>query len=190
MGPFKKYVTCIVAIFTPFNFATLCWEKRSYWMRGNKIFCIYGCFSVSSYINGGTSVNTIELLSTYVFVNNPHWKIVQFYYFSNIFQYFLYNYFRYTGRLFLRCPLFVIRCNIIIASWETKTERLSYRKKYIEEFVWVISLFWLHTLLSVLFVAFFVYSFPLPKWRSCRMTPIYTYIHIYIYIYMYIYIYI
>ena len=24
MGPFKKYVTCIMAFFTPFNFVTLC----------------------------------------------------------------------------------------------------------------------------------------------------------------------
>ena len=24
MGPFKKYVTCLIAFFTPFNFVTLC----------------------------------------------------------------------------------------------------------------------------------------------------------------------
>ena len=58
----------------------------------------------------------------------------------------LYSYFRYTGRLFLGCALFVARCNTIRTSWETKKERLSYRKKYIEEFVWGISLFWLHAL--------------------------------------------
>ena len=78
----------------------------------------------------------------------------------------LYSYFRYTGRLFFGCALFVARCNIIRASWETKNkQRLSHRKKYIEEFVWAKSLFWLHTLLSMsLSVAFFVYSLPLPKW--------------------------
>ena len=64
MGPFKKYVTCIMANFTTFNFATLCQfysttslasfsKFRNYRKRGKKIFCIYGCFSVSSYINGG-----------------------------------------------------------------------------------------------------------------------------------------
>ena len=53
----------------------------------------------------------------------------------------LYSYFRYTGILFLRCALFVARCNTIRGSWETKKERLSYRKKYTEEFVWGISLF-------------------------------------------------
>ena len=42
-----------------------------------------------------------------------------------------------------------------------------------EEFVWETSLFWLHALLSMLFfVAFFVYSLPLPKWRTCWMAPI------------------
>ena len=49
-------------------------------------------------------------------------------------------------------------CNIT-ALWETKKEqRLSYRRKYIEEFVWGTSLFWLHALFSMsFFVAFFVY---------------------------------
>ena len=64
------------------------------------------------------------------------------------------SYFRYTGILFLRCALFVACCNTIRGSWETKKERLSYRKKYIEEFVWGISLFWLHALLSMSFCCF------------------------------------
>ena len=34
----------------------------------------------------------------------------------------LYNYFRYTGSLFLGCALFVAHCNIIRASCETKKE--------------------------------------------------------------------
>ena len=37
-------------------------------------------------------------------------------------------------------------CIIIRASWESKKKRFSYRKKYIEEFVWGTSLFWLHAL--------------------------------------------
>ena len=52
-----------------------------------------------------------------------------------------YSCFRYTKRLFLGCALFVTRCDIIRASWETKIERLSYREKYLEEFVWEKSLF-------------------------------------------------
>ena len=67
-----------------------------------------------------------------------------------------YTYFRYTGRLFLGC------CRKIVTGlWETKKEkRLSYRRKYTEEFVWGTSLFWLHALLSIsFFVALFVYYF-------------------------------
>ena len=72
----------------------------------------------------------------------------------------LYSYFRYTGRLLLWCAVFVACCIIIRALWETKKEkRLSYRKKYKEEFAWETSIFWLHTLSTKsFFVAFFVYS--------------------------------
>ena len=54
----------------------------------------------------------------------------------NIFVQIWYSYFRNIGRLVLVCALFVARCDIIRASWEAKKERLSYRKKYIEEFAW------------------------------------------------------
>ena len=47
-------------------------------------------------------------------------------------------------------------------------------KKCIEEFVWGTSMFWLHAFLSLQFVTFFVYSLPLPKWRTCWMAPIKT----------------
>ena len=87
----------------------------------------------------------------------------------------LYSYFRYTGRLFLGYALFVARCNTIRTSWETKKERLSYRKKYIEEFVWGISLFWLHAL-SISFCCFLGYSLLLSKWSACGMAPIKIYI--------------
>ena len=90
----------------------------------------------------------------------------------------VYSYFRYTARFFLGCAFFVTWCDIIRAWYETKKEKLSYRKKYVKEFVWGTSLFWLHTLLStahppfyVIFIAFFVYFLPLPKWRTCWMTP-------------------
>ena len=39
----------------------------------------------------------------------------------NIFARILYSYFRWTGRLFLRCALFVARYSITRPSWETKT---------------------------------------------------------------------
>ena len=90
----------------------------------------------------------------------------------------LYCYFRYAGRLFLGCALFVAGCNTIRKSWETKKERLSYRKKYIEEFVWGISLFWLH---ACLFLAFFVYFLPLP---TCGMAAIK--IHILLWVVFYV----
>ena len=87
-----------------------------------------------------------------------------------------YSYLRYTGRFFLGYVLFVVQCDIIRASWETNKERLSCRKKYIEEFVWGTSLFWLHFLLSMsFFIAFFVYSLPIPKWRTCWIAPIKIY---------------
>ena len=80
----------------------------------------------------------------------------------NIFVQILYSYFRYTGRLFLGCALFVAGCNTIRTSWETKKERLSYRKKYIKEFVWGISFFWIHALLSMS-LSCFLCLLPLPS---------------------------
>ena len=65
----------------------------------------------------------------------------------------LYSCFRYTGRLFLGCAVFVDCCNIIRTSWEIKKERLNYRKMYIEECVRDTT-FWLHVLLSVSFYCF------------------------------------
>ena len=92
----------------------------------------------------------------------------------SIFAQILCSYFRCIGRRFLGCVLFVARCNTIRASWETKKERLTYRKMYTEEFVWGISLFL--TARSSFINAFFGYSLPLPKWHICRMTPIKIYI--------------
>ena len=93
---------------------------------------------------------------------------------ANIILLFPTCYFRYTDRLIRGCSHFVSRCNIIGMLWETKKEqRLSYRKSYIEEFVWRVSLFWLHALLSMkFFVTFFVYSVPFLKWHTCWMDPI------------------
>ena len=86
----------------------------------------------------------------------------------------LYSYFRCTVRLFLGCVLFVARRNVIRALWKImKTEKISYRKNYIEEFVWGTSpLFRLPALLSMLFVLFFVDSLSLIKWHTCRLGSI------------------
>ena len=94
---------------------------------------------------------TIEFLDTSAFINNPHWQS------SGILMFLCKNlcsYFRYTGRLFFGYAPFVPHCNTIRISWETKKERLSYRKTCIEEFVWGISLFWLHAFLSMSFYWF------------------------------------
>ena len=102
---------------------------------------------------------TIEFLDISAFINNPHWHSS-----GNLifFVQILYSYFRYTGRLFLGCALFVAGCNTIRTSWETKKERLSYRKKYIKEFVWGISFFWIHALLSMS-LSCFLCLLPLPS---------------------------
>ena len=113
-----------------------------------------------------TSLDTIEFLDTSVSINNPHWQ-------SSGIMIFLCKYYIVISdtpvvSFFLGCALIVAGCNIIRASWETKMERLSYRKKYIEEFVRWTSHFWLHALLSMsVFVAFFVCSLHLPKCRIC-----------------------
>ena len=86
----------------------------------------------------------------------------------------LYSYFIYTGKLFLRCTVFVACCNIIRALWESKKEeRLSCRKRCKEEFVWGRSLFWLHALPTMFFFCCFLrlLSFPSdvlavwPQWK-------------------------
>ena len=134
-------------------------------MREKKIFCINGCFIVSRYIKGGRKLHLWTQLNKEP-VLAKSWNF-------NIFVQIWCSYFRYTGRLFLGCAVLLAHGNIIRALWQTKKERLSYRKTYIEEFVWGTSLFWLHALLSMSFsVAFFVFSLPLPNCRTCRMAPV------------------
>ena len=91
-----------------------------------------------------------KFLNTHVCINNPHWQ---------------------SSRII------IILCNYdtaIRASWETKKERLSHRKKYIEAFVWGLSLLWLNALLSMsFFVAFFVYS-NLLQFNTCCLPSLRT----------------
>ena len=172
LGPFKKCVTWIMAflphspLLSPFNFTLslplgYSLNIRHYGMRRNFFLHIWLFQHITLYQRrlNITSLVTINFLETHACINNPHKKVVYY----NIFVQILYSYFRYTNRLFLGCVLFLARCNISRASWETKKERLSYRIKYIAEFVWWTLLFWLHALLSMsFFVAFFVYSLPFP----------------------------
>ena len=85
MRLFKKYITSIMAFFTPFTFVKLIQfysitslgysrKIRSYGMREKKIF---GYIAVSEYHviskkEENPSLDTIEFLDTYVYVNNPH----------------------------------------------------------------------------------------------------------------------
>ena len=94
----------------------------------------------------------------------------------NIFVQILHSYFRYTVRHFLGCALFVSRCNTIRTSRETKKERLSYRKKYIEAFAWGYHFFDCMLSILCLFAAFFVYFLSFPKWHTCAMAAIKTHI--------------
>ena len=64
MGPFKKYVTFMMRFFNSFTCVTLCQLHSITFLvllfyslkitnsriRENKIFCMYGCFSVLWYI--------------------------------------------------------------------------------------------------------------------------------------------
>ena len=118
--------------FTPFNFFTLC-QSNLYTtfpvlftklslancrMRENKTFCIYCCFSVSRYI-----------YARYIFKHNWIFRYLCIYkqpILTNswikilLCKYYVCRYFRYTGRLFLGCVLFVARWNIIRPSWKPR----------------------------------------------------------------------
>ena len=84
MGPFKKYVTCIIPPVSHFVNCTishpLCYSVKiiNHGMREKNINCIYGCFSVSRYIKWSrkmASLETISFLDTHVCTNNPYWQI-------------------------------------------------------------------------------------------------------------------
>ena len=170
MRPFKKYVTSIIAFSTWFTFVNftlplpLCYSLkiRNYRMREKKIFCIYGCFSLSRYIKGGRNhIFRHERIFRYTCINNTHWQ-------GGGIEIFLCKYFRYTDRPFLGCVILLLI--VMISEHYEKSRRKDWviEKKYIEEFVRGTSLFWQYSLLSMsFFLAFFVYSIPFPKWRTC-----------------------
>ena len=97
----------------------------------------------------------------------------------NNFVQILYSYscFRYTSRLFRGCAFFCYLLLILSGLREKPRKNKDWvTEKYIEEFKWGETLFWLHTfLLSMsLFVAFFIYSLSIQKWRTCWMDPEWT----------------
>ena len=154
------YATCIMAFFAPFTFvkhyqlysiafSVLITKIRNYIMR-EKIFL---CIAVIAYQVISKEVENHIFRHYWILRHTCMYKkpILAKQWNYNIFVQILYCYFRYTDMLFLTCVLFVACCNIVRASWETKKERLSHRKKYVEEFVWMTSLFWLHALLSMSF---------------------------------------
>ena len=137
MGPFKKYITCIMAFFTQFNFVTLCQfycttspvsftklhEETIEW-EGKRFFA-YAAASAYHFIS--TEVENHIFKHDWIFRHlciykqptlTEQWNFI-------IFMRILYSCFIYTGRLFLGYALFVARCNTAWTSWETKKERLS-----------------------------------------------------------------
>ena len=142
-------------------------------MREKKIFFVYGCFSLSCYIKEGKKSH-LEIHWTFrhtCCINNPHWQS--------------------GGIIIFLCKYYIIMSDTLVGSFldvlillltvilsvlpekPRRNKRVSYRKKYIEEFVWGTSLYWFYALLSMtLCVAFFVYSFPLSERRTCWMAPI------------------
>ena len=171
MGPFKKYVTCITAFLlhsilshfvnfflsVPLRYLLNFTKKLKNERKDDFLHIMYllQCIALCQRKQKITFLEAIAFLDRHVSTNNPHWQssgVIMF-----LHKYDIVIYFRYTGMLFLGCALFVALCNIIRASWEIKKEKLTYRKMYIEEFVWGISLFWLNALLFIsFFVAFFV----------------------------------
>ena len=86
MGSFKNYVTYIMAFYTLFNSVnftlplSLChspnFTKKSQNRRTEDSLHIWLLQRITLYKwrQKITSLNTIEFLDTYVFMNNPHWQ--------------------------------------------------------------------------------------------------------------------
>ena len=194
MWPFKNYVTCIMAFFTLFNFVTLCqFYSTTFPVSFSKLHPETTEWEGKRFFAHMAAL-TYHVISTevenHIFKHN--WIFRHFCIYKqptltkqwnfNIFVQILYSYFRYTVRLILGYALFVACFNTIRTSWETRKERLSYRKKCIEESVWGISLFWLHALLSMPFCCFLrLYALSLPKWHACGMAAINIHILLWVY---------
>ena len=142
MEPFKKYITCIMVFFTPFNFVTLCqscsitypalftklhwetveWEKRRF----------FAYMATSPYHVISKEVKNRIFRQNWISRHTCMYRQLTLTELEsyNIFVQIWCSLFRYTGKLFFGCALFVAHSNIIRASWETTTERLRCRKMH------------------------------------------------------------
>ena len=136
-------------------------------MRGKKIFCIYGFFSIS------WSLNTIEFLDTYAFINNSHQQ-------SSGISVFLCKYYIVISDTlvgtFLDVLFFLLA--VILSELHEKSKRKDWvteksTQKYLRE-----GYHFFNCTLSILrfFAAFFIYSLSLPKWHTCGMAAVKTHI--------------
>ena len=137
MELFKKYVTCTMAFFTLFIFVTLC-QFYSITspvlfnrMREKKIFAnvwLLLCITLYQRRQKIISLDTIEFIDPHICINNPHWQ-------SSGIIIFLWKYDAVISNTlvgsFLDVRFLLLAVILIIrASWKTKNERLSNRKKF------------------------------------------------------------
>ena len=99
-------------------------------------------------VENRTFRHTIAVLEIHVCIHNPYWQ-------SSGIIIFLCKYYIAISDTPIGCAFLVARCNIIRASWKTEKERSSYRKRYIEEFVYGTFFGYIP-----IFCGFFVYSLP------------------------------
>ena len=183
MGSFKKYVTCIMTFFSPFNFVTLCrfyfitspvlftkfykeiieWEKRRFF---------FSYMAASSYHvilkEVENHIFRPQFLDAPLYINNPYWQssgiIIFLCKYDIVISDILAGYFL-DVLFFLLTVISGLHEKPRWKDWATE-------KKYIEESVWVTSLFWLHALLSMSFsVASFVSSRPPFQVRHLLNSP-------------------
>ena len=186
MGPFKKYVTCIMAFFTPFNFVKLCQfycttspvsftklpQETIEWE--GKIFFPY--MAASAYHVISTKVeNHIfkhDWIFRHVFLNNPLWQ-------SSGILIFLCKYYIVVSDTLIGSSLDVLflLLDVILSELIEKPRRKDWVTEKSTERNLCVGYHFFDCTLSFpcLFVAFFVYSLPLPKWRTCGMAARHIY---------------
>ena len=70
----KKYVTCIMAFFTLFNFVTSCQFYLTTFPVSFFAIWLLQRSTLYQQRYKTTFLNTTESLNTYVLINNPHWQ--------------------------------------------------------------------------------------------------------------------
>ena len=129
MGPFKKYVTCIMTFLTPLNYLSyfvnftltlpLCYSlnftKKLQHERKEDFFRIW-LLQQKRHIKGGKKSHLETQLNFQAYVLYKQHKLTRQWNYNIFLAYFaycillLYIYFRYAGRLFLGYALFNARC--------------------------------------------------------------------------------